>query len=434
MFGVICRKYLYLINLCYNLLMDKKKKILIVGNSAKEYALVKKFKNYDCDIFVLSGNSAIKELVECVDIREENVQEILEFVLENAIDLTIVASETAIKNNIAEIFQTNNQLIFCPTAQSAQFALSRSAGKRFLYRMRIHTPRFGIFDKQQMAVEYLKTAPMPQVIRADENSNGADRLVCTTFATAKTFVEDLFAKGENKIVLEDYVYGHEFTVYVVTDGYSALHLATVANYKFAEDGDGGILTSGVGAYTPDYKVSKDIENSVMRNILERVLDSLQKKETPYLGILGIDCVLTGDGQFVTLDFKPFLADHDAEAVLNLVDENLLTLFEACAVGSFADDYESINVSDDSSVACVISARKKGEIIKGIDLVESDITHFATVKNKYLEYETAEGKTLVLTKTAKTLSRARKHLYEDVDLISFSGKKCRTDICEQVEKF
>lgn len=414
--------------------MDKKKKVLIVGNSAKEYALVKKFKNYDCDIFVLSGNSAISELAECVDIREENVQEILEYVLENAIDLTIVTSEVAIKNNIAELFQTNNQLIFCPTTQSAQFTLSRSAGKRFLYKLRIPTPRFGIFDKLPLAIDYLKNAPMPQVIRADENSNSADRLVCTTFAASKTFVEDLFNKDENKVVLEDYVYGHEFTIYVVTDGYSALHLATVANYKFAEDGDGGILTSGVGAYTPDYKISSDIENSVMQNVVERVLASLQRKETPYLGVLGIDCVLTTDGNFVTLDFKPFLSDHDAEAVLNLVDENLLTLFEACAVGSFADDYEKIDVSDNSSVSCVISSRKKGEIIKGLELVESDITHFATTKNKYFEYETVEGKTLVLTKTAKTLSRARKHLYEDVELISFSGKKCRNDICEKVEKF
>lgn len=414
--------------------MDKKKKVLIVGNSAKEYALVKKFKNYDCDIFVLSGNSAISELAECVDIREENVQEILEYVLENAIDLTIVTSEVAIKNNIAELFQTNNQLIFCPTAQSAQFTLSRSAGKRFLYKLRIPTPRFGIFDKLPLAIDYLKNAPMPQVIRADENSNSADRLVCTTFAASKTFVEDLFNKDENKVVLEDYVYGHEFTIYVVTDGYSALHLATVANYKFAEDGDGGILTSGVGAYTPDYKISSDIENSVMQNVVERVLASLQRKETPYLGVLGIDCVLTTDGNFVTLDFKPFLSDHDAEAVLNLVDENLLTLFEACAVGSFADDYEKIDVSDNSSVSCVISSRKKGEIIKGLELVESDITHFATTKNKYFEYETVEGKTLVLTKTAKTLSRARKHLYEDVELISFSGKKCRNDICEKVENF
>lgn len=414
--------------------MDKKKKVLIVGNSAKEYALVKKFKNYDCDIFVLSGNSAISELAECVDIREENVQEILEYVLENAIDLTIVTSEVAIKNNIAELFQTNNQLIFCPTAQSAQFTLSRSAGKRFLYKLRVPTPRFGIFDKLPLAIDYLKNAPMPQVIRADENSNSADRLVCTTFAASKTFVEDLFNKDENKVVLEDYVYGHEFTIYVVTDGYSALHLATVANYKFAEDGDGGILTSGVGAYTPDYKISSDIENSVMQNVVERVLASLQRKETPYLGVLGIDCVLTTDGSFVTLDFKPFLSDHDTEAVLNLVDENLLTLFEACAVGSFADDYEKIDVSDNSSVSCVISSRKKGEIIKGLELVESDITHFATTKNKYFEYETVEGKTLVLTKTAKTLSRARKHLYEDVELISFSGKKCRNDICEKVEKF
>ena len=414
--------------------MDKKKKVLIVGNSAKEYALVKKFKSYDCDIFVLSGNSAISELAECVDIREENVQEILEYVLENAIDLTIVTSEVAIKNNIAELFQTNNQLIFCPTAQSAQFTLSRSAGKRFLYKLRVPTPRFGIFDKLPLAIDYLKNAPMPQVIRADENSNSADRLVCTTFAASKTFVEDLFNKDENKVVLEDYVYGHEFTIYVVTDGYSALHLATVANYKFAENGDGGILTSGVGAYTPDYKISSDIENSVMQNVVERVLASLQRKETPYLGVLGIDCVLTTDGNFVTLDFKPFLSDHDAEAVLNLVDENLLTLFEACAVGSFADDYEKIDVSDNSSVSCVISSRKKGEIIKGLELVESDITHFATTKNKYFEYETVEGKTLVLTKTAKTLSRARKHLYEDVELISFSGKKCRNDICEKVEKF
>lgn len=414
--------------------MDKNKKVLIVGNSAKDYALVKKFKNYDCEVVVLPGNTAISELVECVDIREENTQEILEYVLENAIDLTIVTSEKAIKSNIAELFQANSQLIFCPTAQSAQFALSRSAGKRFLYKQRIATPRFGIFDKLPLAIDYLRTAPMPQVIRADENSNSADRLVCSTFATSKTFVEDLFNKGEDKIVLEDYVYGHEFTFYVVTDGYSALHLATVANYKFAEDGDGGILTSGVGAFTPDYKVSSIVENSVMQNVVTRVLESLQRKETPYLGILGVDCVLNNDGSFVTLDFKPFLSDHDADAVLNLVDENLLTLFEACAVGSFADDYEKIDVSENSSVSCVISSRKKGEIIKGIELVESDITHFATTKNKYLEYETIEGKTLVLTKTAKTLSRARKHLYEDVELISFSGKKCRKDICEAVEKF
>ncbi len=414
--------------------MDKFKKILIVGNSAKEYALARKLASYECEIFVIPGNASMMDIAKCVDIREDKVQEILEFVLENAIDLTVVSSELAIKNDIASVFQANEQLIFAPTAQSASFALSRSVGKRFLYKLRIPTPRFAIFDKLQLAVDYLKTANMPQVIRTDENLNTADRLVCSTFINAKTFVEDLFSKDEKKVVLEDYVYGHEFTFYAVTDGYSALPLMTVANYKFMENGNGGILTSGTGAFAPDYKVSRDIENSIMNDVVIKVLQALERKGTPYLGILGMDCVLMPDGQYVVLNFKPFLSDHDADAVLNLVDENLLNLFAACAVGSFADDYEKLNVSDNSSVSCVVSSRQEGKVINGLELVDSDIAHFGVTQNKYLEYETIKGKNFVLTRTAKTLSRARKHLYEDIEVIKFDGKKYRNDICEQVENF
>ena len=412
----------------------EKKKVLIVGASAKEYALAEKFIENGCEVIVAPGNCRIKDIAECVDIREDSIQELLEYVLENAIDLTIASSKIAIKNDIAELFQSNNQAIFAPTARSAEITLSRSAGKKFLYRLRIPTPRFSVYDKLQPAVDYLKNAPMPQVIRTDKTSNGCDRLVCSTFLTAKTFTEDLFAKGEEKVVFEDYVYGHEFTIYVVTDGYNAVHLATVANYKFAEDGDGGILTSGKGAYTPDYKVSNDIENAVMKNVINNALQVLEKRETPYLGIIGVDCVLKDDGKFVVLDFKPFLSDHDAKAVLNLVDENIYTLFEACSNGSFADDYESIKVSDNSSVSAVISTRVSGQIIEGLDIVEADVTPFALTKNEYLEFETVEGRNLILTKTAKTLSRARNGLYEDADLLNFAGKKYRTDICEQVEKF
>ena len=413
---------------------EKKKKVLIVGASAKEFALASKFKNYNCEIFVAPGNCAIQEIAQCVDIREENVTELMEFVLENAIDLTIVSSDLAIKKDIAELFQANGLLIFAPSAKSANIAFSRSAGKKFLYKLRVPTPRFAIFDKPSLAYDYLKNAPMPQVIRTDEEYEGPDRLVCSTFSDAKTFVEDLFSKGESKVVLEDYAYGHEFTFYVVTDGYSAIPLTTVANYKFSENGDGGILTSGIGAYTPDYKVSSDTVSYIMSNIIHRVLDELRKKETPYSGILGVDCVLCEDGRLVVLAFKSFLSNHDAQAVLNIIDEDLLLLFEACAVGSFADDYNSIKISDSASVSCVISSRSAGKIIEGLELVESDITNFAIKKNEYLEYETVEGKNFVLTKTAKTLSRARKHLYEDVDLIRFDGKKCRTDICKQVEIF
>lgn len=413
---------------------DKVKKVLIVGSSAKEYALVQKIKAYDCDVVVAPGNIRIKDITECVDIREDNSKELLEYVLENAVDLTIVTSEIAIKNDIETLFRSNDQMIFSPSLKSAEVTLSRSAAKKFLYKLRIPTPRFGIFDKIQPALDYLKNASLPQVIKSDSAIKGQDRLVCTTFSSAKTFVEDLFASDAQKIILEDYIYGHEFTFYIITDGYHALPLASVANYKFMENGDGGLLTCGVGAYVPDYKISKDVEDFLMKNVVNNVLQALQNKETSYLGILGIDCVLKDDGKCVVLDFKPFLSDHDAKAVLNIIDENLLTMIEACVIGSFADDYETINFSDKSSVSCVMYSRIANKIIDGLDIVESDFVPFAIPKNNYMEYETIEGRNFVLTNTASTLSRARKCLYEDIDCINFDGKKYRTDICENIENF
>ena len=413
---------------------DDTKKILIVGCGAKEYALAQKMQDFGCEVFVAPGNDAIKEIAQCVDIREDKVQELLEYALENDIYLTVASSTTAIKNDIASFFQSNGQLIFAPTAKSAEIAVFNSSAKKFLYKLRIPSAHFGVYDKMQNLSDYLKSAPMPQVIRTDEAAIGKDRLVCTTFTSAKTFAQDLFDNGEKKVVLEDFIYGHEFTFYVVTDGYHALPLASVANYKFMENENGGILTSGIGAYTPDYKISNDIENYIMKNIIMNTLQALEKKNITYLGILGVDCVLDDVGKIITLNYKPFLSDHDAQAVLNLVDENLLRLFEACAVGSFADDYDTINISDNASVSCVLSSRIKDKSIIGLDLVDCDVVPFALKRNKYLEYETIEGKNLVVTKTSKTLSRARKELYEDIDVIEFEGKKYRTDICENVDKF
>jgi len=407
----------------------KMKKVLIVGSSAKEYALAKKLSGYE--IFVAPGNERISDIAKCVDIRKDNVDELLKFAINNSIDLTIVSSQTAIQNDIVSVFQANEQPIFAPNAKSAEITFSRSASRKFLYKLRIPAPHFGVYDKAQNAIDYLHKAPMPQLIHAD-NSNG-DRLVCTTFLTSKTFVEDLFCKGEEKVVLEDYVFGHEFSIYFITDGYHALHLASVANYKFMEDGNGGIFTSGSGAYIPDYRISKEIEDRILKHIIMPSIESLQKKEIPYMGILGLDCVLTDDNDVIALNFKSFLSDHDAQVILNMVDEDLITLFNACINGSF-EDYVKINTSDKASVSCVVFGRTEDKIITGINDINSELTPFAISKNQYLEYKSINGKNFVVTSKANTLSRARTILYEDLDQISFEGIKYRADICETVENF
>lgn len=413
--------------------MDKKKKnILIIGHSAKEHALAEKLKSYDNveKIYALPGNAAMKEFCECVDIREDRPQEILEFVLENEIDLTIASSNAAIKSDIADLFQANSQLILAPVAAASGFTISRAAAKKFMYKLHIPTPKFGIFEKPQLAFDYVKNAQYPILISSDEDSDTCVKAVATTVDLAKRCVEDLFLSDEKKVVIEDFQCGHEFTLYVITDGYQALPLSVVADYKFFENGNGGLYTSGVGAFVPDYKVPENVICSIMNDVVFNILHSLEKRETPYLGILGIECVLSRDDKYFVTGFTPFLKDYDAACVLNSVADSWLTLFEACAVGSFADDYFEIMHSNAASVSCVLSSRADGEVINGLDLVDDsvNITHFSTVKNEYMEYLTNKGRTLVVTASAATLNSAKEKLYENIDVIDFKSKKYRTDIC------
>ena len=413
---------------------NEKKKVLIVGNSAKEHALAKVFLGYDFveKVYVAPGNDAIDEFCEILDLRTDDIANLLEFVMENAIDLTIATDEKAIKSDISTYFQQHGQLIFAPSAQSALVTVSKSVGKKLFYKLHIPTPKFGIFEKVQLANDYINKSNLPLVIRTDESSAGADRQVCNTVQTASVFVEDLFLSGNTKVLLEDFVQGEEFIYYVVTDGYHFLPLTSCANYKFMSDGNGGILTPGIGTFCPNYKISSDIEKSILKDVVSQVISNFARREIPYLGILGVEGVLTPDGGYSILELKSFLSDHDCQAVLNLVDENLFTLFEACANGSFADDYEAISVSDKSSVSCVLSSGKlSGSVIEGLDLVDDDvdITHFSTKRNEFFEYITTGGRAIVLTKTSSTLTRARELLYENIDVINFSGKKYRSDVCK-----
>lgn len=408
---------------------ETSKKILIIGSSACEYTLAKKLSELEevSQVFVAPGNDAMKDFCSVVDIREQNIEELLEFALENAIDLTIASSELAIKNDIASIFHQNNQMIFAPDKESANICLSKSFGKKFMYKTRIVCPKFGIFDKASLAVDYVMKTDMPIVIKTDEHQNGV--LVCNSIAAARSFIENLFDNGEKKVIVEDYIHGHEFSFYVITDGCHAVPLGSVAKYKHELDGNGGHLTSGMGAICPDYKVSNQLEKRILQNIIYPTLNTLAKQHTPYVGILGVDLVMAENEHLFVIEYNSFLQSPDAQSILALLNENIYHLFLACVIGSFADDYNKIDIADSSAVSCVISAKKKGVVIEGIDNFDDEtlLAHFNTHKNQYLEYETIGGRTLVVTRKARVLSKAVKDLYEELTMLNFDGRRYRKDI-------
>ena len=247
-----------------------RKKILIIGNGAKENALAQKLAEKH-DIFITPTSDSLKEFATCLDIRENNSAEILDFVMENDIDMTIPLSVTALKSNIVELFNKNNRKIFAPDSKAAKIVFDKALAKKVLYKLRVPTPKFGIFEKQNMVLDYIKNQKVPFVLKTDELNSAA---IFTSQLLAKSLVDLSFIEKNKRIIIEDYVYGTPFSFYAITDGYKALPFGSSITYKHKLEGDGGQLTSGMGACSPNYKLTGENEYFLMDNVIYPTLDYL----------------------------------------------------------------------------------------------------------------------------------------------------------------
>jgi phosphoribosylamine--glycine ligase len=409
----------------------KRKKILIIGHSAKEYALAKKLSE-EHDIFVISGSETIKEFATCVDIRENSTNEILKYAVDNSIDMTIPLSEVALKSDIVELFTNNQQQIFAPSKNAVKIAFDKATVKKILYKLRIPTPKFGIFEKSNMVYDYIKNLKHPFVIKTNEHSSAT---VFTSTNSAKKIIESILAQQTQKIIVEDYIYGTPFAFYTITDGYKALPLGSSILYKHSLDGDGGQLTDGMGACAPNYKLSVENEYFLMDNVIYPTLDYLEIEGNPYVGILGVNGIYTEDGKIQILGYQAGTLDCDTDAILNLIDTNLYTLFESCCIGSFSDEVEYIKLNNVSTVSIVLTnknTKNQENAIKGLELINdsSSISFYSGIqKNRYLEYEAQDGNVLVISSKGNTIRHAAENAYSDAKTIDFLGKTYRTDICK-----
>ena len=408
-----------------------KKKILIIGNSVKEYVLAKKLA-VNNDVYVAPGSDAMKEFATCIDIREDAVAELLEFVMENDINITVPTSIKALKTDIVDVFNANGLQIFAPSSSAANLILDKSVMKKVLYKLRIQTPKFGIFEKQNMALDYLKNAKNPFVIKTNEDSSA---VVLASSKSAKNILDSLFLQKNQKVLIEDYVWGTPFSFYAITDGYKALPMGSAIVYKHSLEGDGGQLTSGMGACSPNYKFSIENEYYIMDSVVYPVLEYLEAGGNPYLGILGVNGVLSEDGSVQILGFNTFVQDCDAPSVLEILDADLVELFDSCIIGSFSDEIEFIAQKELSATSLVLNCKNKNNlenIVLGLDDLDEDISvafYPQVRKNKYLEYEAEYGPVIVLTALGRTVTSSTEKVYEEAENIKFSGKSYRKDICK-----
>ena len=410
-----------------------KKKILIIGNDANAYALAKKLSEKH-DIYITPSGDTLKDFATCLDIREDSVNELLDFAMENEIDMTIPISQKSLQANIAAKFTENKLQIFGANTDANEIILKKTTAKKILYKLRIPTPKFGIFEKQNLAADYIKNQKFPIVIK-NNDSNSA--VIVTSAQIAKNIIDYSGIEKNKRIIIEDYIYGTTFSFYAITDGYKALPLGSSITYKHSLDGNGGQLTSGMGACSPNFKLSLDDEYFIMNNVIYPTLDYLDISGNPYLGILGVNGILDDNKNIYILGWNSFMQNCDATAILENIDDDLYDLFESCVIGSFSDEINNINLADKYSMSLVLNCNRrdtKENVIKGLDDLSDDIitTFSPSVKrNKYLELEAEYGQVMTLTSSASTLSKARSSVYSNASIIDFSGLNYRNDICNVI---
>lgn len=372
-------------------------RILIVGSDVNACSIAELMcQTSGVDIvFITAGSDMNCNFAQKVDIPENDNAELLDFAIANEISLTIVTSTLAIQNNIAECFADSRQQIFAPSAQAASIALYKSFAKKLMYRLKIPTMKFGIFERENQAIEYASEARKPLVIKNDTHIAGEHSIFASTFKKAKSAIEHCFSYPENKIIIEDCIEASDAVIYFITDGYTALPIGSVCtDNKFS-------YSSSV--YSPDKYISDELEIKILREVIYPVIDELAARAVPYCGILGVE-LLVHNETYNVVEFLPFFKKIHLQSILPVIKTDLADLFISAACGSLSDEYSCIEFYNLSTFSKVVP--------------KFNIEQFKILDDTNLKY-VISGKNIILTQCARTAGRAREILLDNINFLQNS---------------
>lgn len=419
-------------------------KVLVIGGGGREHAIVWKLKQSSLvtELYCAPGNAGIARDATCVAIAATDLDALLKFSLEHAIDLTVVGPENPLVAGIVDLFQNAGLKIVGPTAAAARLEGSKEFAKEFMRRHNIPTAAFQTFTRDQHAAAraYVASHELPVVVKADGLAAGKGVVVCTTgeeatYAIDAMFGENVFGDAGSTIVVEDFLLGEEASVFAMTDGTSYVTFAAAQDHKRIGDGDTGKNTGGMGAFAPAGIVTASIMERVKHEIIEPVLRGMRDEGCPFTGFLFCGLMIGPDGPKV-VEFNCRLGDPETEVVLPLLDVDFAALCLACAESRMQD----VDVSQyPGSAVCVVlasggypDAYETGKLIRGLDDAAAlrDIQVFHAGTRLAAEgVVTAGGRVLAVTaigkeqRLAETIARA----YDAAGKISFDGAYYRRDI-------
>jgi phosphoribosylamine--glycine ligase len=417
-------------------------KVLVIGSGGREHALVWKIsqsKRVD-KIYAAPGNPGMKDLVELVDIKDSNIVELADFAQEEKIDLTVVGPEMSLALGVVDEFKKRNLKIFGPTQKAATIESSKAFSKDFMKKNGIPTADYQIFDSAIEAINYIKTAKFPLVVKADGLAAGKGVFVCDSVQDAQDSIriimlENKFGKSGEQVVVEQFLKGREMSFMVISDGKRVIPLATSMDYKKARENDLGPNTGGMGAISPAPQISSELFDTIMKSIIYPTIEGMKFEGKEFKGVLYAGLMITGAGPKV-LEFNVRFGDPETQAVLLRMQSDIIELLEGSVDGNLFD----IPVEWDENVSgCVVLASKgyplkynTGKMINGLERAKTqgvEIFHAGT-QFKDKAYYTSGGRVMNVCSTGPTLKETMKKIYDAISFVSFDNIYYRQDIGRQ----
>jgi len=412
--------------------MEKNKKVLVVGGGGRCHAIVKALKRSPRvqKIFCAPGNAGIAEDAECVAIGVEDVDNLVKFVGDNGIDLTVVGPEAALAAGLVNALEAAGHKAFGPTKEAARIESSKEFAKQIMAKYGVPTSGYEAFDDFDAAWEYVKNRPLPAVIKYDGLAAGKGVVVALSYEEAEEALRDMLLDssfGKGRVVVEDFLEGPEFSFMCVVSGHKVYPLAMAQDHKRAFDGDKGPNTGGMGAYSPVSFITDEVRDIALRDIIQRTADALVEEGVPFKGVLYGGLILTKEGPKV-IEFNARFGDPETEVVLPRLESDFYDLIEAAVEGL---DCET-KWSDDAYLGVVLASKgypgsyEKGVEIKGLENVDAEVYHMGTKRdgNKIL---TAGGRVLMVVGKGHTISEANEAAKAEIEKIDCPSLFHRTDI-------